>query len=151
MIHQHIAEIIQRDLSKVKEELLLYPDSESVWKVVPGITNSGGNLCLHLAGNLRHFIGAVIGNTGYIRERDLEFSSKGYDAAYITDLLDKAAAEVAETFKNLDPEILTKSFPKDVGGIQRDTHYVLLHLMAHLSYHLGQINYHRRIITSSKN
>lgn len=127
----------------------MYPDNESVWKVIPGISNSGGTLCLHLAGNLRHFIGAVIGNSGYVRERDLEFSSKGHDTQYIIDRLDKAAMEVNNAFQNFDTEILSKEFPKDIGGIQRDTTYVLLHLLAHLSYHLGQINYHRRIVTSS--
>ncbi|MDQ3051010.1 MAG: DinB family protein [Bacteroidota bacterium] len=148
MTVQHISEIIQRDLNKIKEELLQYKNSRDLWYVIPGISNSGGNLCLHLAGNLRHFIGAVLGNSGYSRERELEFSQKDLDMDFLIQLIDTTMVEVKSTLEQLDPGRLPEAFPKDIGGINRDTHYALLHLMSHLGYHLGQINYHRRIISS---
>ncbi len=148
MILQNISEIIQRDLNKVKEELRQYNNTSDLWRVIPGISNSGGNLCLHLAGNLRHFIGAELGNTGYVRERDLEFIQKDLDTRFLIELTDITMAEVTSTLKQLDPARLTDDFPKEIGGIRRDTRYVLLHLMSHLGYHLGQINYHRRIVSS---
>lgn len=148
MILPNISEIIQRDLNKVKEELRQYNNTSDLWRVVPGISNSGGNLCLHLAGNLRHFIGAELGNTGYVRERDLEFSHKDLDSGFLIDLTDITLAEVSSTLNQLDSARLTDSFPKEFAGIRRDTQYVLLHLMSHLAYHLGQINYHRRIVSS---
>jgi len=150
MINHDISQILIRDLNKLKEELNLYPDNQSMWKVIPGTSNTGGNLSLHLAGNLRHFIGAVLGNTGYIRERDLEFSTKDVELKELISQIDITISEVNNALENLDPAVLSQEFPKEIGGMKRDTGFVLLHLMSHLSYHLGQINYHRRIVTSLK-
>ena len=148
MINQHISQIIQRDLSKAKDELHLYTNQDTIWKVVPGISNSAGNLCLHLVGNLRHFIGAELGHTGYVRNRDLEFSQKEVDLKELDALIDITLAEVGKALEQMDHTTLSKEFPKDIGGVKRDTLFVLLHLLSHLNYHLGQSNYHRRIVSS---
>jgi Protein of unknown function (DUF1572) len=148
MIRLHLQTILERDLLKLKEELHQYSSPGTIWVVAPGISNCAGNLSLHIAGNLRHFIGAVLGKTGYVRDRDLEFTQKDVTLAQLDALIDTTIAEVTNTLKQLDPAILTSEFPKEVGGLKRDTLFVLLHLMSHLSYHLGQINYHRRIVSS---
>ena len=76
MITVALAEIFERDLNKVKQEISSYTDEKAIWKTIEGISNSAGNLALHICGNLRHFVGNTLGNSGYIRQRDLEFSSK---------------------------------------------------------------------------
>jgi uncharacterized damage-inducible protein DinB len=148
MFHLYVSSILERDLNKLREELHAYKTSEDLWKVIPGIANSAGNLVLHLAGNLRHFIGAELGKTVYIRQRELEFSTKHVAVAELDELISITTRETTEALRQLDPAVLSKEFPKEVGGMKRDTAYILLHLLAHFSYHLGQINYHRRIISS---
>jgi uncharacterized damage-inducible protein DinB len=147
MFHLYVSTILERDLNKLKEEIHQYNNQDDLWKVVPGIANSGGNLILHLVGNLRHFIGAVLGNTGYVRNRDLEFSTKNTSVAELDAMIEITIVEITTTLQQLDPLVLGKEFPKEVGGMKRDTAYILLHLLAHFSYHLGQVNYHRRIIS----
>lgn len=115
---------------------------------MPGISNSAGNLSHHLAGNLRHFIGAVLGNTGYIRDRELEFSSQHANVKLLQALIDSTISEITPVLDQLDTEKLSEEFPKEISGIKRDTLFVLFHLITHLSCHLGQINYHRRMIST---
>ena len=148
MFHLYVMSLYERELKKLKEELNLYHNQEDLWKIAPGTTNSAGNLILHLAGNLRHFIGAELGNTGYVRQRELEFSEKNVAKEDLDALIDVTIKEVNNTLSNLDPAILNKDFPKEIGGVKRDTTFVMLHLLGHLNYHLGQVNYHRRFISS---
>lgn len=68
--------LFYRDLTRLKTEIELYQNENYIWKTPKEITNSAGNLCLHLVGNLNTYIGSAIGNTNYIRNRELEFSSK---------------------------------------------------------------------------
>src|SRR5688500_18369221 len=105
MFHLYVKELFERDLKKLKEELKLY-NQEDLWKIAPGTANSGGNLILHLAGNLRHFIGAVLGNTGYIRQRDLEFSEKNVSKSDLEALIDITIQEVNDTLSKLDTAVL---------------------------------------------
>src|SRR4030095_9614333 len=94
MLHNDVLAIFERDLLKLKEEIKLYKNSDDLWIVAPGTLNSGGNLALHLVGNLRHFIGAVLGNSGYVRDRDSEFSRKNLSAGDLTALIDTTLLEV---------------------------------------------------------
>ncbi len=134
-----------RDLNKLAEELKLYPTDESVWKVSDGITNSAGNLCLHLCGNLQHFIGAVLGKSGYVRNREAEFSSKDIPRATLLAEIEQTKASLAQALSQLAHEQLHAQYPVDVFGKPMTTLYFLMHLSAHLGYHLGQVNYHRRL------
>ncbi|MEO8173519.1 MAG: DinB family protein, partial [Sediminibacterium sp.] len=113
---------------------------------VPGTSNPGGNLCLHLLGNLQHYIGHVLGNSGYVRNRPKEFSDKDIPVSELFDLIDHTVAAVAKTIRSLNETTLGKTYPEKVFEYDMTTEYFLLHLLAHLNYHLGQINYHRRII-----
>jgi hypothetical protein len=138
-----------RELDALAREIRLYPDDESPWRVVPGCPNTGGNLTLHLVGNLRHFIGAGFGNTGYVRNRDAEFSTRGgVSRDELLRLIDAARSEVAATLAKLDPSVLGELHVAP-GDRKIETGLWLTHLAVHLGYHLGQIDYHRRTVTGN--
>lgn len=148
MLTSDIQTILNRDLFRWREEINGYQNEADLWELLPGTLNSAGNLTLHIVGNLRHFIGSVLGNSGYIRQRDLEFSQKNISLEDLNNLIDLAVKEVNVALTQLDPARLQDEFPKEVSGQKRDTAFVLLHLQGHLSYHLGQVNYHRRYFNS---
>ena len=135
----------ERDLLKLIEELNLYRTDEDIWKVPEGISNPAGNLVLHLAGNLQHFIGATLGKTGYVRERDREFSQKGLSRALLITQVEETNAVLRQTLSRLSEEDLEKDFPIPINNHVSSTITVLVYLLAHLNYHLGQVNYHRRL------
>ena len=117
-----------------------------MWIVKNGIHNSAGNLCLHLLGNLNHFIGATLGHSGYVRQRELEFSKKDIPRTQLLFEIDEVTALVKETLQKLTPSDLEKQYPLLKHEQVVSTEQMLLHLFSHLSYHLGQINYHRRLL-----
>jgi len=149
MLKETLIEIFERDLQKLRTEINLYRDEDNLWIVKEGISNSAGNLCLHLIGNLNHFIGATLGNTGYVRYRDDEFSLKNVLRQDIITNLDNCILIVKETLVKLTTDDLNKDFPLEKHGKIVSTTHMLVHLLGHLSYHLGQVNYHRRLIESS--
>ena len=146
MLKESLLEIFERDLTKLGEEINLYPDETRLWIVEKDISNSAGNLCLHLIGNLNHFIGSVLGNTGYVRERDKEFSTKSTPRHELLNHIEQTKKMVNDTLNNLTDEDLQKDFPIDKWKRKATTGFLLMHLSSHLSYHLGQINYHRRLL-----
>jgi uncharacterized damage-inducible protein DinB len=135
-----------RDLEKLKTEITSYKDEKNMWEVSGDLKNSTGNLCLHICGNLLHFIGATLGNTGYIRKRNLEFSKKNVPVDELVQEIDKTLQVVKQTLNELKEEKLAETFPINVFGEEMTTGFFLTHLTTHLSYHLGQINYHRRLV-----
>ena len=146
MLKETLIELFDRDLKKLIAELNLYNDEYDVWVTKEGISNSGGNLCLHLVGNLNHFIGATLGNTGYVRHRDDEFSLKNVLRQDLILNIENCILVVNNTLQNLSEEVFLNDFPLEKHGqIVSNTH-MLLHLYEHLNYHLGQVNYHRRLI-----
>lgn len=146
MLKETLIELFDRDLQKLKIEITLYQDEYDVWVTKGDITNSGGNLCLHLIGNLNHFIGATLGNTGYVRHREDEFSLKNVLRQDLITNIDNCILIVKETLTKLTEDDLKKDFPLEKHGTIVSTTHMLLHLYGHLTYHLGQINYHRRLI-----
>ena len=141
-----INKLIQRDLEKLKIEITSYKDEKIMWEVSGEIKNSAGNLCLHVCGNLQHFVGAVLGNSGYVRKRDEEFSRKNVPVAELLKEIDATLLIIENTLKNLYEEKLDETYPINVFGYEMTTGFFLTHLTTHLSYHLGQINYHRRFL-----
>lgn len=139
--------LLARELATLRREVEAYPDDASLWAPVPGLSNSGGNLALHLCGNLRHFLGAGLGQSGYVRDRDAEFSTKGRSRAELVAEIGRAAAEVDAALRDLDPGRLGEPFPLPVGGFHPPTRLILLHLLSHLAFHLGQLDAHRRAAT----
>ena len=136
----------QTGLIQLKTEIESYPTEDSLWIVDADIKNSGGNLALHLIGNLNHFIGSAIGNTGYVRNRDLEFSDNGISKIKICNEIDLTLLMVKEVLSKLDDDDFKMIFPESKWpGKKVTTAFLLMHLLSHLFYHMGQINYHRRI------
>jgi uncharacterized damage-inducible protein DinB len=135
-----------RDLEKLKTEISSFKDEKNIWKISGEIKNSAGNLCLHLCGNLQHFIGAVLGNSGYVRNRDAEFSRKNVPKIELVAEIELTIKSVQKTLEQLKAEDLQKSYPENVLGYEMTTEFFLTHLATHLNYHLGQVNYHRRLI-----
>ena len=146
MLYQSLPYFFERDLLKLKEEINGYKNEADLWVVKNEISNSAGNLCLHLIGNLKHFIGATLGNTGYVRTRDLEFSSKNVPLQRLNEEIDLVLTVVKDTLGKLPAADYEKDFPLLMQNQTVSTGQMLLHLLTHLSYHLGQINYHRRLI-----
>ena len=148
MIIDALKDLFDRDLNLLKTEIELYTDEANLWLVAGEIPNSGGNLALHLVGNLKHFIGAVYGGSAYVRERDLEFSTKGTPRAELLKMIDETMADVAAGLDKLTPDQLAQEYPITVFADRTEpmtTEWFLVHLATHLGYHLGQINYHRRL------
>jgi hypothetical protein len=145
MLHA-LTQIYTRDLDKLKAEINLYPSESSMWHVIDGTTNSGGNLCLHLIGNINTFIGKDLGDTAYVRDRPLEFSAKDVPRKELLAKIDATIAVVSTTLDGLADKDLTIDFPYIVFENKTSIEFMLIHLCAHLSYHLGQINYHRRMV-----
>lgn len=146
MIIESLRSLYSRDLNKLKTEIEAYQNEENLWKTDKNIANSGGNLCLHLVGNLNLFIGTELGKTGYVRHRDLEFSLKDIPKAELIEKVQATISMVDTVLSQLSEEDLGKEYPLVVFEDKMTTDYFLIHLVAHLDYHLGQINYHRRLL-----
>ncbi len=141
-------DLLARELKAMRREVEAYPDDDAPWILLPGWTNSGGTLALHVAGNLQHYIGAVLGESGYVRDRDSEFTRRGIPRTELTAELDRAADAVGRTLDGLDPATLDHAYPLPVAGHSSvTTGGMLTHLLTHTAYHLGQIDYHRRAVT----
>lgn len=149
MFKSSLTEMFERDLLKVISELNAYQNEADMWIVRNEISNSAGNLCLHLIGNLNHFIGATLGKSGYIRTREVEFSAKNVPRKEMIDSLYETISMVTSTLSKLSEADFEAEFPLDKHGRRVSTAYMVLHLLTHLDYHLGQINYHRRLIASN--
>ncbi len=143
---QSIQKIIDRDLVVLEKEIALYPSDQLIWATTGAIKNSAGNLSLHLCGNLQHYIGAVLGHSGYIRNRDNEFAARGMTSVDLLAEIKKTRNAVQVALASIRPEILEMPYPEEVFKVPMTTEYFLVHLTSHLGYHLGQINYHRRMI-----
>lgn len=146
MITKKICELFVLNLNKLKEEISLYKNESDLWKIEKEIKNSAGNLTLHLIGNLNHFIGAILGNTGYVRQRDMEFSEKNIPREKLLTDIDQVIKIIEKVFGQMKDEEFTKPYPIDFLGKRPILIEMFLQLLTHLNYHLGQINYHRRIL-----
>lgn len=146
IIIETLLKLFDRDLQRLEEEINLYQGEESIWSVTGEIKNPAGNLCLHLCGNLQHYIGANLGHTAYVRNRENEFAAKGLTKAELIAEIQKTRQTVHDTLETLKPSTLEAEYPEKVYDYPVTTAYFLIHLTAHLNYHLGQVNYHRRLI-----
>ncbi|WP_255066027.1 DinB family protein [Lacihabitans sp. LS3-19] len=144
-MQKSLAEVFEKDLIRLKKEIELYNDEANLWLVSEGISNSAGNLCSHIIGNLNNYIGAILGNTGYIRNRPTEFTDK-VSKEDLINALEETTKMVKTVITNLDSKVFEQIYPDNVFGFEMKTDYFLIHLVGHLNYHLGQINYHRRIL-----
>ncbi len=146
MLQETLSVLLQKDLNRVKDEINAYSNETDIWILQDGISNSAGNLCLHLVGNLRHFVGKTIGNIPYERQREKEFTDKNVPRVKLLESIDETIAAVASALAAVKADELNSIYPINVFGTQLTTEHFLLHLYGHLNYHLGQINYHRRLL-----
>ncbi len=145
----HLRAILVRDLRALRREIEAYPDDASVWAVPEGISNAAGTLVLHLVGNLRSYVGRIIGGDAYERDRPREFSSRDLPRAELLHDIDQTIAAVDRALPSITAEVLAAEYPVAIGAVKVNTQDFLLHVAVHLGYHLGQVDYHRRIVTRS--
>jgi len=142
----NLTNFFERDLDKLKEEINLFKNEEDIWKIKEGITNPAGNLVTHLLGNLNHFIGKTLGHTDYVRKRDEEFSVKTIPREKLISDINSLKETIKNTLSHLSEEDLKKEFPVKIQEQTFTTQNMLIYLLAHFNYHLGQVNYLRRML-----
>jgi hypothetical protein len=142
--------LLQRELATVRRSIEAYPDEQSIWGVRPGLPNTAGTLALHLAGNLQHYFGALLGKTGYVRHRDLEFSRRDVPRKELLAGLDAAKLAIDAGMKSVTMERLSETYPEQLGGHTLTIGEVVFDMESHLAFHLGQLDYHRRVVTGDK-
>ncbi|MEY4931450.1 MAG: hypothetical protein RI909_2174 [Bacteroidota bacterium] len=146
MITQVLNSIIKRELLKLRTEIESYQDESNLWRIEKNSANSAGNLCLHLIGNLNTYIGAILGQTDYVRDRDAEFSLKNIPRKDLIQKIDDTIRVIDQVLPTLTSAQLESEYPIIVLKEPTSTEFFLVHLASHLTYHLGQINYHRRLL-----
>jgi len=145
---EELKELFIRDLERLESELTVI-SGDHLWETAPGVVNSAGVLAQHVVGNLNHFIGTALGNTEYIRNREREFTETGVSADKLISDVDDTSEMVVNVFDGLKDEELTNSYPMDIP-MDYSIYKFLLHLYGHLNYHLGQVNYLRRILSENE-
>jgi uncharacterized damage-inducible protein DinB len=147
MTVEYLHRVFARDAATLRDELVAYPEDQQIWMIPPGTKNSAGTLALHLCGNIQHFVGARFGGTGYVRDRAAEFSRRSLPRAELLAECDAAQEAIRRGFGALEDDALEKPFPDRFGDATVPTGLALVHMATHLAYHLGQIDYHRRLVT----
>jgi hypothetical protein len=142
-----IRRLMTRELEAFAREVELFPDDDTLWKTVPGVANSAGNLALHVCGNLKHFVGAVLGDSGYARKRDAEFAVRSGRREDVARQLRETIGVVSTVLARLPRSVLEAPYPEPHDGVQLRCDRFLLHLCVHLAFHLGQAGYLRRALT----
>ena len=145
MLNTILANFYARDIRKLIEELNLFRSEEDLWRTQGSVKNSSGNLALHIIGGLNYFIGALLAKTGYVRNRDQEFSSKGVTRKELVGQLEELISLTNRTLNALTQERMEAAFPILFDDAKNSTAYVLMQLLIHLNYHTGQVNYLRRV------
>ncbi len=140
-----LIQLYQRDLDRLQYEIESYQNDTALWSIEKNISNSGGTLALHIVGNLNHFIGAILGDTGYIRDREAEFNDTLIDRTKIYQDIQALKGTIKKSLEALDKETLESTYPVSIRQEAMSVEQFLFHLYGHLNYHLGQINYHRRL------
>ena len=148
MTTEFLRDVLLKDLAAVRNEMHAYSREEDLWVCPTGISNSGGTLVLHVTGNLRHFIGSVLGGIAYVRDRETEFTDLHVPRVELETRIDRAQEAVESALENLDDDQLSQEYPLDIDGVRISTGMFLVRLVSHLAYHLGQINCHRRVVTA---
>jgi uncharacterized damage-inducible protein DinB len=145
---------LQRELAAVRRCVEAYPDDRSLWAERPGLPNAGGTLVLHIAGNLQHYLGAVLGGSDYRRDREAEFARRDVSRDDLLAEIDAAAVAIDRGLATEDDDgggnELARAYPEPIAGRTVATGDYLVHLAAHLAYHLGQLDYHRRVVTGDR-
>lgn len=151
MTHTWIQTQLAQGLRAFMAELDRFADEAQIWAILPGVNNPAGTLALHVSGNLQHFVGACLGNTGYVRDRPREFGIRGLSRAELKTELQRALDVVEAVLPKFDDARLEEDYPEPIEGAPIATGLFLLRLASHLSLHLGQAGYLRRILEGETN
>ena len=146
MLNNVLSNFYERDIRKLIEEVNLFRNEENLWRIQGSVKNSSGNLVLHIIGGMNYLIGATLAQTGYVRDRDQEFIRKGVERKDLIAQLEELIPMINETVNALTPGQIEAEYPIFFDKPKTSTGYVLLQLLVHLNYHLGQVNYLRRIL-----
>jgi uncharacterized damage-inducible protein DinB len=149
MLVAAVAAILDRDLQALAREVMAYPDERALWATPTGITNSAGTLAIHLAGNIRHYLGAKLGDTGYVRDRAAEFATRDLPRATILGQIEEARTALRAAADRVSDDRQDEDYPEVIAGVRVAMGEYLIHLVSHFAYHLGQLDYHRRMVTGS--
>jgi len=142
-----LARLYRRELTRLRQQIEAFPNDETLWQTLPGITNPAGNLVLHLEGNLREYIGRQLGKLPYQRTRDLEFNTKGLSQRDLLVRIDELHKTIPPVIEGLTHEQMDAQYPEQVLGVPMTVQMFVIHLCGHLNWHLGQIDYVHRILT----
>jgi hypothetical protein len=142
-----IISVYIRDLKALRREIEAYPTEQDIWRLPPGVANSGGTLALHLAGSLRYLIGTVLGGSAYVRDRNAEFTKRDVPRAELLAGIDAAIADLERARPKVTDQVLAAEYPVTLAGCRVVAGEMLTHFVAHCGYHVGQVDYHRRIVT----
>ena len=143
---QHLMALFKRDLEKLIAELEAYESEAEIWLRAGEIKNPAGNLVLHLHGNLNMFVGKILGKLEFVRDRESEFSHSNVPRAELITMVAAISAMLEQVLPTLSEADLAATYPLEVLGYPMTTGYFLIHLYGHLNWHLGQVNYHRRLL-----
>ncbi len=146
MLSSVLANFYERDIRKLIEEVNLFKHEEDLWRTQGAVKNSSGNLVLHIIGGLNHLIGATLAQTGYVRDRDQEFIRKGVARKDLVAHLEELITMINKTVNALRQEDMEAEYPLFFDKPKTSNSYVLVQLLLHLNYHLGQVNYLRRVL-----
>ena len=146
MLNSVLASFYERDIRRLIEEVNSFEDETDLWRTQGSVRNSCGNLVLHVIGGLNHLIGATLAQTEYVRDRDQEFIRKGVERKDLVAQLEDLIPMIRDTLNALTPEQLEADYPIFFDKPNTSTNYVLVQLLTHLNYHLGQVNYLRRVL-----
>jgi len=142
MLNNILASFYERDIRKLVEEVNMFGNEADLWRTRGTVKNSAGNLVLPIIGGLNHLIGATLAQSGYIRDRDSEFTSKNVERKALVAGLEELIPMINHTLIQVDPD---DDYPIFFDDAKRSNSYVLTQLLLHLNYHLGQVNYLRRM------
>ncbi|CAL2075405.1 DinB superfamily protein [Tenacibaculum sp. 190524A05c] len=146
MTASELITFFENELNALISELELYNNEENIWKLEKNITNSAGNLSLHLVGNLHTFVGKEVGKTGYVRNRELEFSQQNVSRNTLIKSIEETKEMIKSSLNPLSEADLKKEYPILKFSKPESIEFFMVHLIKHLTYHLGQVNYHRRLL-----
>lgn len=149
MLSTDLSALFARDIARLIQELQAFPDTAAIWKTAPGVTNAAGTLALHLEGNLREYIGRQLGQIAYTRQRPIEFSARGVEQSELVARLEAVKDMIPRVVIGLSESQLEAKYPETIHGKSISTRQFLIHLEAHLNYHLGQLDYLRRFLTGN--
>lgn len=146
MITTILIDLYCKELDKLKDEINAYENDELVWKLTDQVQVTGGNICLYLAGNLQHYIGNMIGDSGYIRNKEAELKAKNVSRERLMEEIENTRQIVVDTLEQVSKAELLKVFPTKDFEESVTTEFYLVHLLNNFCFHLGQINFHRKLV-----